>query len=631
MDIIKERVTQVLDSKGVLTRLKAELRANVFLAINDQDIQNGGVGLASKSDGRHREQLLRDPAGVVLVELVRDFLRWSNLQFTNQVFEPEMQLATPPWDRSSLEQHVGLAGGDASAPLLLQLLNQHMGQPQAPLPTYMAAQQAAAAAAPEYRRSSNADLAVPQPLQPQTAGYAAAAAAKQRASKSGSYVDDVEEDLLAAGMLHSGQSHEEEEYAAVFVAAQPRSGGSGTESDGGSSSSGRQFQEQQSRPVRDAHASIAAALPQQQVPSPAAAGELSESFGHLDRSPAAMSLELHGLDSPPAQYTATAAGGAEASSPGGDAAGSSRLSSPSASMEQQQGSVASPPVASMPGRLGPLAALRPNKLAPLPAVKGPVGSISSSSRSPGAPDDLREELRRVGLLGASAADASPGASSNGSPVYGAAQQHTLYYGSGHDLESPGSSMAASAINTREMPPAGNAAAGGGAGSAGLSMAPGVYGSAAGGVDFGSDSSSDDDDFGIAEQRQLFEAARRQLSQSSQGGGQQVPQQQQRLSVAAAAAQWEDDDGESVSDVDIPEDLSVPLEGLDAGDYSEVFRAGAGAEQPQQQAGSQSAAAAAAREQHGLSMDLHETGLSVSDRPGGIGLESADFRIDDDDF
>lgn len=47
------------------------------------------------------------------------------------------------------------------------------------------------------------------------------------------------------------------------VAAQPRSGGSGTESDGGSSSSGRQFQEQQSRPVRDAHASIAAALPQQ--------------------------------------------------------------------------------------------------------------------------------------------------------------------------------------------------------------------------------------------------------------------------------------------------------------------------------------------------------------------------------
>ncbi|WIA10636.1 hypothetical protein OEZ85_010817 [Tetradesmus obliquus] len=520
MDIIKERVTQVLDSKGVLTRLKAELRANVFLAINDQDIQNGGVGLASKSDGRHREQLLRDPAGVVLVELVRDFLRWSNLQFTSQVFEPEMQLATPPWDRSSLEQHV--------------------------------------------------------------------------------------------------------------VAAQPRSGGSGTESDGGSSSSGRQFQEQQSRPVRDAHASIAAALPQQ-VPSPAAAGELSESFGHLDRSPAAMSLELHGLDSPPAQYTATAAGGAEASSPGSDAAGSSRLSSPSASMEQQQGSVASPPVASMPGRLGPLAALRPNKLAPLPAVKGPVGSISRSSRSPGAPDDLREELRRVGLLGASAADASPGASSNGSPVYGAAQQHTLYYGSGHDLESPGSSMAASAINTREMPPAGNAAAGGGAGSAGLSMAPGVYGSAAGGVNFGSDSSSDDDDFGIAEQRQLFEAARRQLSQSSQGGGQQVPQQQQRLSVAAAAAQWEDDDGESVSDVDIPEDLSVPLEGLDAGDYSEVFRAGAGAEQPQQQAGSQSAAAAAAREQHGLSMDLHETGLSVSDRPGGIGLESADFRIDDDDF
>jgi hypothetical protein len=73
-----------------------------------------------------------------------------------------------------------------------------------------------------------------------------------------------------------------------------------------------------------------------------------------------------------------------------------------------------------------------------------------------------------------------------------------------------------------------------------------------------------------------------------------------------------------------------LQGLDAGDYSEVFRAGAGAEL-QQQPGAHNAAAAAAREQHGLSMDLHETGLSLSDRPGGIGLESADFRIDDDNF
>lgn len=68
-----QRVTQVLDNKGVLSRLKvsrcassssawcswavvltlvvgvqAELRANVFLAINDQDIQNGGVGQYSQ-------------------------------------------------------------------------------------------------------------------------------------------------------------------------------------------------------------------------------------------------------------------------------------------------------------------------------------------------------------------------------------------------------------------------------------------------------------------------------------------------------------------------------------------------------------------------------------------------------
>jgi hypothetical protein len=126
-------------------------------------------------------------------------------------------------------------------------------------------------------------------------------------------------------------------------------------------------------------------------------------------------------------------------------------------------------------------------------------------------------------------------------------------------------MAASAI-AADVQPAGGAAAG--AGRAGMSMVHGVYGSAAGDIDLGSsDSSSDDDDFGIAEQRQLFEAARRQLSQSSQGAGLQAPQQQQQqqqraplTAAAAAAAQWDDvDDGDSVSDVEIPEDLSVPLE------------------------------------------------------------------------
>jgi hypothetical protein len=91
---------------------------------------------------------------------------------------------------------------------------------------------------------------------------------------------------------------------------------------------------------------------------------------------------------------------------------------------------------------------------------------------------------------------------------------------------------------------------------------GVYGSAAGDVDFGSsDSSSDDDDFGIAEQKQLFEAARRRLSNSLRGDDH--AEQQQRAPVAAAgtaaAAQWVDDADDAVSDVEIPEDLSVPLE------------------------------------------------------------------------
>jgi hypothetical protein len=113
----------------------------------------------------------------------------------------------------------GLAEGDVSSPLLLQLLSQHIAQQplqQGSVPAYRPAPQAAAAAAPDYMHSAGS-ASVPQQQQQESAAYAAAVAAQQRASKSGSsYVDDVEEDVLTGSMLHS-QSHEEEEYAAVFV------------------------------------------------------------------------------------------------------------------------------------------------------------------------------------------------------------------------------------------------------------------------------------------------------------------------------------------------------------------------------------------------------------------------------
>jgi hypothetical protein len=115
----------------------------------------------------------------------------------------------------------GLSEGDISTPLLLQLLSQHMAQQplqQNSLPVYKLAQQAAAAAAPDYTHiADSASLQQEQQQQQRTSAYASAIAAKPRASKSGSYIDDVEEDLLTASMLHGAQSHEEEEYAAVFV------------------------------------------------------------------------------------------------------------------------------------------------------------------------------------------------------------------------------------------------------------------------------------------------------------------------------------------------------------------------------------------------------------------------------
>lgn len=83
---LRDLVTQMLESNGALGRIKAELRANVFLALQDQET----INKRPKSFANTKLQnFCNSDAGRTVTSLVYEFLEYFNLDFTLAVFGPE--------------------------------------------------------------------------------------------------------------------------------------------------------------------------------------------------------------------------------------------------------------------------------------------------------------------------------------------------------------------------------------------------------------------------------------------------------------------------------------------------------------------------------------------------------------
>ncbi|KAF8068372.1 TON1B [Scenedesmus sp. PABB004] len=518
LELVKQRVAAALDGRGVLARLKAELRANVFAAIHDQDVALGGGGLGGRPDAAARgEAVLADPAGAAAAALVGEFMVCAGLRFTQQVYEPEMGLPPAAWDRAALREQLGLEEDDGR-PLLAQLLGARLGgAPPAPAPL---AEQASAEGGliPAHAPDSDDD----------------AAAAAEEEEFGAQSEDQAEEDQEA-----------EAEYSRLFLEAHARSGreaSAGSSSGGSGGSSPRAAPP--ARPVRGAAAAPAAAT--------VAAAQQQQQQQEEEEGEEESCLEL-------------ASGSAVPSAPA--------ASSPSA----VAGALAPGPPAGRLAALEPLAPLRSNKLAPLPALKAPGGLAGRASS-----EGLRDELLRAGLLGGGAAAT--------------------------EADGAGAPWAAAPPTSR--PPAATPA-----GAAAL-----VFGIAAGpeSEEGGSESS---DDFTIAEQRQLLQEARGQLPRSGSGGGAGAGQPQAAWAPPAAAhAGAAAEGGEELGSSelgDVTEDISLPLEGLDDLDCDEGelgLAAAAFAARP----GALPAQPAPAGEATGLSHDSGER-------------STAGFAIDSDEF
>ncbi|GBG83881.1 hypothetical protein CBR_g37750 [Chara braunii] len=134
MEELKNLVTKALEKKGVLSKIRAELRANIFETIEEQDDDTSGDddsnrGLADVLSGCNQQSkaLHASPLGKLLADLICEYLEWCELDHTLKVYLPEGKLPPRYAKRSQLEEELGISpsvskGLLPSRPLLAEIL-----------------------------------------------------------------------------------------------------------------------------------------------------------------------------------------------------------------------------------------------------------------------------------------------------------------------------------------------------------------------------------------------------------------------------------------------------------------------------------------------------------------------------
>ncbi|KAM6991756.1 centrosomal protein 43 [Tautogolabrus adspersus] len=117
---LRDLLIQNLENSGVLNKFKAEMRAAVFLAMEEQDRLENKTPLINEN----LKKLLNTKDGRLVAGLMVDFLQVFNLDFTLAVFQPEINSLNGLDGRDLVCRDLGLSESEVNrnSPLLLELV-----------------------------------------------------------------------------------------------------------------------------------------------------------------------------------------------------------------------------------------------------------------------------------------------------------------------------------------------------------------------------------------------------------------------------------------------------------------------------------------------------------------------------
>ncbi|CAN7999430.1 unnamed protein product [Ixodes hexagonus] len=113
---LRDLLLETLEKRGVINKIKAELRANVYLALEEQE----GVKDRLTDSSKDAALRLSSNQGRLAASLVRDFLESLGLRFTLSVLVSEAPFE--PLNRAELCSKLNLADGAPDQPVLMQIV-----------------------------------------------------------------------------------------------------------------------------------------------------------------------------------------------------------------------------------------------------------------------------------------------------------------------------------------------------------------------------------------------------------------------------------------------------------------------------------------------------------------------------
>lgn len=115
---LRDLVTQTLENNGLLGKIQAQLRAGVFLALEDTDKKNRKV-----HHNKRLQQFLSTKEGLLAAGIVQEFLEFFQLDYTGAVFEPECGMSGKYEGRPALERQIDYDVSD-ELPLIAAIIKQ---------------------------------------------------------------------------------------------------------------------------------------------------------------------------------------------------------------------------------------------------------------------------------------------------------------------------------------------------------------------------------------------------------------------------------------------------------------------------------------------------------------------------
>ncbi|XP_054714894.1 centrosomal protein 43-like [Uloborus diversus] len=120
---LRDLIIQNLEKCGFLNKIKAELRAGVCLALEEETDFKTKIPLLNAK----LNDFVDTPEGKLVVSIIREFLEYFGLNFTLSVFDPEVSCKTPFLSRSQLCDRLKLSITDKESVISSLLKPSHTG------------------------------------------------------------------------------------------------------------------------------------------------------------------------------------------------------------------------------------------------------------------------------------------------------------------------------------------------------------------------------------------------------------------------------------------------------------------------------------------------------------------------